>query len=288
MPTFLPIVFCLLTTFWASAPATLSAQSPWTRTKAGFYAQGAWQHIPTYDAIFDRKATDGTRLLEREITENAFQFYGEYGIARKTTVWVAVPYRVLKSGNIVTVGGNPIVREGILTGLGNITVAVRQNFVAEKWTLSGQLRVDMPNNRYQEGTGLRTGYDALTLLTTVSIGRGYGKYYWFGYGGWGGRGVWENHFVNFGFEGGVKIGKCWAIAFTDLWENTGSKVYFSPIPNLNTGMFLPDQSYWSFGAKGICEFNRFWGAIVTAAGAFQGDLVPQRPALSLGTYFKWD
>ena len=78
------------------------------------------------------------------------------------------------------------------------------------------------------------------------------------------------------------------IGFTELWWSVSGKAYEMPPANTVTGFFLPDQSYWSFGGKAIYEFDRFWGAVVTAAGAFQGDLVPQRPAFSLGAYFKWD
>lgn len=250
--------------------------------------QAAWQFIPTYDAIFDQNSPDDTRSLEREITENAFQFYGEYGISKKTTVWVAAPFRFLKSGENVGGGPNPPVTAGTLNGLGNISLAVRHNFYNKNLTFSGQLRVDFPNSRFDQPTGLSTGYDALTLLPTLSVGKGYGRYYWFAYGGWGGRGNIENHFVNVGAEAGYKLGKCWLIAFSELWQDTGSKTYFVPPANEITGLFLPNPSYWSFGVKGIYEFNRFWGVVATGAGAFQGDLVPQQPAFSLGAYFKWD
>jgi hypothetical protein len=266
----------------------LLAQSPWTRSKAGFYTQAAWQFIPTYDAIFDKNFPDDTRNLEREITENAVQFYGEYGITSKTTVWAAVPFRFMKSGDNVGGGPNPPVTAGTLSGFGNVTVAVRQNFLSKNLTFSGQLRVDLPVSKFDQPTGLSTGYDALTLLSTLSVGKGYGKYYWFAYGGWGGRGVWKNNFINIGAEGGAKLGKCWLIGFSELWQDIGSEIYAAPPSNEITGLFLPNPSYWSFGAKGIYEFNRFWGALVTVAGAFQGDLVPQRPAFSLGAYFKWD
>jgi hypothetical protein len=264
----------------------LSAQSPWPRSKAGFYAQAAWQFIPTYDAIFDQDAPDNTRKLEREISENAVQLYGEYGISRKTTIWVAVPYRFMKSGDAIA--DMPQLEEGSLSGFGNITLAVRQNFSSKNLTFSGQLRVDFPIQSFDDAAGLYTGYDALTVLPTVSVGKGYSKYYWFAYGGWGGRGIWENQFVNVGAEGGAKLGKCWLIAFSELWQNIGSNIYWVPENQELTGLFLPNQSYWSFGAKGIYAFDRFWGIIATGAGAFQGDLVPQRPAFSLGAYFKWD
>lgn len=284
----MPNVRLLLFLLGFSGLTTLRAQSPWTRSKAGFYVQAAWQFIPTYDAIFDQEAPNNTRSLDRKITENAVQLYGEYGISRKTTLWIAVPYRMLKSGDNTADVSQPRVQSGSLNGLGNISLAVRQNFISKKLAFSGQLRLDMPNRRFDQPTGLSTGYDALTLLTTLSVGQGYGKFYWYAYGGWGGRGSWKNNFIDVGAEAGIKAGKIWFIAFSELWQNTGSETYMVPPTNEVSALFLPDQSYWSFGAKGIVEINRFWGVVATGAGAFQGDLVPQRPAFSLGAFFKWD
>ena len=264
-----------------------SAQSPWTRGKAGFYAQAAWQTIPRYPSIYDKNAMDGKRVLEREITENAFQMYGEYGITPKTTVWMAIPYRFVRSGGVV--GNSPTqLQAGALRGFGNISVAVRQNFIDGNLAFSGQIRIDLPRNKESQLTGLSTGYDALTLYSTLSVGQGYGKMYWYAYAGWGVRGIIGNHFIHAGSEAGVKFRKHWFILFSDYLQNIGSETYFVSPANIKTGLFLPDQSYWAFGGKGILAFSRFFGGILTVAGAFDGDLVPIQPAYSAGLYFKWD
>jgi|GEM_PF-238006 len=263
------------------------SQSPWTRAKAGFYAQAAWQTIPTYQSIYDKSANNGKRALEREITENAFQLYGEYGITRKTTVWAAIPYRFVRSGD-VTVNTPTQLQAGFLRGFGNISVAVRQNFRNGNLAFSGQIRIDLPRDKESQLTGLSTGYDALTLYSTLSVGQGYGKMYWYAYAGWGGRGIITNHFIHAGSEAGVKFRKHWLILFSDYLQNIGSETYFVSPVNIKTGLFLPDQSYWAFGGKGIFAFNRFSGGMLTAAGAFNGDLVPNQPAYSAGLYFKWD
>jgi hypothetical protein len=263
------------------------AQSPWTRGKASFYAQAAWQTIPTYSALYDQDFATGKRTLEREITENTFQLYGEYGITRKTTLWTAIPLRFVRSGDVV--GGVPTqLFAGSLSGLGNITVAVRQNFTSEKLTFSGQLRIDFPIDREEPLTGLSTGYDALSVWPSLSIGQGYGRFYWFAHAGWGARGLFHNQFIHAGAEAGLKIRKHWLILFSDYLQNIGTEIYPVSPANKMTGLFLPDQGYWAFGGKGILAFNRFFGGILTVAGAFDGDLVPSQPAYAVGCYFKWD
>lgn len=280
MLRFLLFAFCL-------SPFALPAQSPWTRSKAGFYAQAAWQFIPTYDAIFDQDYADDTRNLEREITENAVRFYGEYGIKSNFTVWTAIPIRFVKSGE-ATSNMTPQLASGSLNGLGNITLAARASSPLGKLTLTGQLRIDLPSGPFDESTGLRTGFKEFTFLPTLSIGRSYGKYYWFTYLGAGSRSKKTSRFFDLGGEGGARLGKCWLIGFTEFWSSFTGTPYEVPPTNTVTGLFLPYQSYWSVGGKAIYEFNRFWGVIATAAGALQGDLVPQQPTFSLGTYFKWD
>lgn len=264
-----------------------SAQSPWTRGKASFYAQGAWQFIPSYTSIFDKSSETGKRSLERAISENTFQLYGEYGISRKTTVLTSIPFRFLHSGDIVDHAPTGL-NAGSIGGFGNISLALRHNFHSEKLAFSGQIKIDLPNNKKKESTGLRTGFDAFTFLPTLSIGQGYGRAYWFAYAGWGVQGKWTNHFVNTGAEAGLKVKKNWFILFSDFRWNTGSKAYPVGGNYIKTALFLPTQSYWAFGGKGIFAFHRFWGGVVTAAGAFDGDLVPSQPAFALGVYFKWD
>ena len=67
-----------------------SAQSPWARSKAGFYAQAAYQSIPAYGTLFGKNGSEDIEM-EREVSENTFQLYGEYGLSRKTTLVAAMP-----------------------------------------------------------------------------------------------------------------------------------------------------------------------------------------------------
>ena len=277
----LSFVFCLL-------PFTLPAQSPWTRSKAGFYAQASWQFISSYSSVYG--AGEESIQLPREVSENAIQLYGEYGISKRTTLLAAIPVVFNKRGAL-----NPEwpymaeqVDSGTIAGLGNTQLGVRYQFSAEKIAFAGTLRMGLPVSNYQANTGLSTGYDALTVLPMLSAGMGFGNVYWFAYGGYGFRTNNYSHFINAGVEGGIHFWRIWLIAFSDYTGSLENGSRPQPLPDVYTGLYVNDQGWLSVGLKSIVEFNRFWGLNLSGAGAIWGQYVPQRPAFSIGTYFKWD
>lgn len=265
----------------------LTAQSPWTQGKAGFYVRASWQSIPEYSTIYDKTVENDKKSLERRLQEHTFLLYGEYGFNRKTTALIEIPYRFARSGAAVNNASTQL-QAGALHSFSNIGLALRQNFSSKKLAFTGQVRVDLPGGQIDQRTGLSTGFDALSLTALLSLGRHDGRAYWFVYGGGGGRGIPENHFLRAGGEAGFKIKKHWLIGFGDLVLNTGSGVYFVPPANEKTGLYLPDQSYWMLGGKGIFAFNRFFGAHLSVARPLGGDLIFRQTVFAAGLYFKWD
>ncbi|MCY7330302.1 MAG: hypothetical protein LH618_17255 [Saprospiraceae bacterium] len=265
----------------------VQAQSPWVRSKAGFYLQAAWQTIPRYAALYS--ATGDEQPLDRRLTETMLQLYGEYGVTRYTTVVVSLPFRFQQAGAFLQNTPAPLTSSGTLSGLGNASLGLRHSILRGDWPLTGFLRVDLPVNRFNDLAGLRTGYRSLTVLPMLSTGQGYAKAYWFAYAGYALRTRDYNAYTNAGVEAGYHFRKLWAIAFSELMLPTASNNRPDlSANNLRTGLYVHDQGYWSFGLKGIFEIHRFWGLTASAAGAGWGQLVPQRPAFGLGAYFKWD
>lgn len=278
----------LLATLFVFAVFSLAAQSPWARSKAGFYAQLGYHTIPTYTTLF---GPDGDDInITREVSESTLQLYGEYGITSRTTAVVSLPYRINSRG-----ARNPdqplmFAHEdtGSISGLGNVSLAVRHQILTGKLALAGTLRVDLPAGAGKPLAGLRTGFDALTIQPTVSAGMGFGKVYWFAYGGYALRTNDYSHYVNGGVEAGVALGPVWLSAFSDLTlslEN-GDR----PVTGLDalTSLFDNNQGWVSMGIKGIWQINRFVGITVTGAGAAWGQYVPKSPGLSAAVFFKWD
>ena len=273
------LLLCLLSLI----PLVGGAQSPWPRTKAGFYAQATFQAIPTYHTVFDDDG--GSAELGRSLSESAVQLYGEYGLSARTTLVAVLPYRIQQAGAARLSGPTA---EGSLSGIGNASVALRHNFAKGAMPLTATLRVDLPTNDNDRETGLRTGYNAFTLLPMFSTGQGYGKWYWYGYGGYGVRTHSYSHFLNAGAEAGYHFPHFWLMAFSEWVVPLDNGDLDLGQNNQLTRMYVNNQGFGSVGVKTLIELNRFWGLTASAAGAAWGRNVPARPAFSGGVYFKWD
>lgn len=262
----------------------LLAQSPWVRSKAGFYAQLSWQFIPEYHKRFSDNAN--LRYMHRAIREDAVQLYGEYGLSRKTTATIALPLRRIESGAQIRASGD--YAAGTLLGIGNISLGIRHSLGGDAVKAAASLRVDLPTQAYQSESGLRTGFPATTILPMISVGRGYRRAYWFAYGGYGFRTEGYNHFINLGLEAGLKLRKFWLIGFTDVHDPTTRPEVELPLFNQQSSLYVPNQAYVAVGGKISWSPSRFWGITGSAAGAAYGRNVPAQPAYSLGAFFKWD
>lgn len=277
MKRFLPLLLCL----WVGVAQT---QSPWPRSKAGFYAQVSYLTIPNYANVFDDNGETGE--LFRAIGEHTIQLYGEYGLTKRTTLVAALPFRILRSGES-TVLISPVA-SGSLNGFGNPSFAIRHNFSNGAMPFTATVRVDVPVDRFDGPTGLRTGYDALTVLPMLSTGKGYGRWYWFAYGGYGFRSNEFSHFLDAGAEVGIRLSNVWLMGFSELNTPLDNGSPSVPLTNLLTRMYVNNQGFLSIGLKAVVEMGRFWGFSASAAGAGWGRNVPARPALGIGAYFKWD
>ena len=265
---------------------SMQAQSPWTRSKAGFYTQLAYNAIPRYDELFGDIDGGNGRQLEREISEGTLQFYGEYGLGRKTTVLFSAPLRFLKSGNLT--GQNSTLVSGNCVHFGNISLAARHRFLDKNVAISGQLRLDLPTSRYDDDLGLRGGYDAITVLPMLSMGKGYRRSYWFGYGGFGYRSGGYSDFLQFGIEAGWEVKKLYLIGFSEYLRPLENGEVQLTQNNLKTGMYVDNQGFWSVGGKLIYQQNRFYGFGLHFASVVEAYNLPRKPALGVMAYFKWD
>ncbi|MDX1913660.1 MAG: hypothetical protein SFV22_19350, partial [Saprospiraceae bacterium] len=210
-----------------------------------------------------------------------------YGLDRKTTLTAALPYRMLKSG--APKPGTfviPETAEGGLNAPGNISLGFKRAIVEKQFRLSANLRADLPTGSYDDASGLRSGYDAFTIVPSLSAGMGWGKLYWLGYTGFGFRGNGYSHFFNAGGEMGVKVWKCWLVGFTELLYTYDNGDIVLPLHNRITNLYVDRQGWWSLGAKAIVELTPSIGLTASFGAAGWAQYVPKSPGISAGVYWK--
>jgi hypothetical protein len=252
------------------------SQSPWTQEKGKFYTQLSFTTIPNYDTLFG----DPDSPIPGEISDNTIQFFGEYGLSEKTSLVVNLPYKSISYSQ------NSI--EHKESSLGNIELGLKHNFYKKNWLMSGQLSVEANTSSYDAISGIRTGYNAWSFTPLFLAGRGFGKTYVQGFIGANIRT--NNYSSNFkiGGEIGRKITKkIWLIGFLDISKSLENGAIALPQTNLDSGLYVNDQEYGSFGFKGIGEFTDTFGITAGFGGAFFGNNVAKQAAMTFGLYHKF-
>jgi len=283
MNRFIPILVLLL--FGIS----LQAQSPWTQEKGGGFGQFSLMAIPTYDTFFAKNLNGMSRISDREYTEIGAQIYLEYGILENTTIVLDAPFKVLNASEpIINIAPLPY-ESGTLAGLGNIRLAVRQGILTDGVHLAAQLLAELPTRRQDDATGLRTGYDAFTILPSLSVGGGLGKGYIYGYGGVGFRTNEYSTFWNVGLEGGYNpFEPFWIMLFFDVYQSFENGNRTDLISYRASGFYVNDQEWASLGGKLLYNINDKIGlTAATTLSAFAGNQVPKSPSIALGVFTEW-
>jgi hypothetical protein len=279
--------FHLLAIVLFSCYLMAQAQSPWARSKGGGYAQLSWNFIPTYTNLFGADGSD--IVLGREVSERNVQCYGEYGLGKRTTITASLPYVFNERGEV-----NPesklqnISPGGEISGLGNVTLGLKQQLLSGRFALAGNLRIQLPaGSGYKSESDLRTGFDALTIIPTISAGMGLGITYWYAYGGYGYRNNDYTHFLTFGAEAGVRISKIWFAAFSEtIYPLENGSVVQPGLPYL-TGLFVDNQGWVSMGIKVAWAIKPSFGLNISGAGAAWAQNVPKSPGIGLGVWYRW-
>lgn len=262
------------------------AQSPWTQEKGSGYGQLSLMAIPKYSDFFAKET--GNYTSSREYSETAAQTYIEYGVLEGTTLVLDAPIKFLTSGEelLDSLATN---EAGNLNSLGNIRLSVRQNIYSKGPNIAAQLTLEIPTGKYDDATGLRTGYDAWTILPTVSVGSGFGKGYAFAYGGVGIRTNDYSNYLNLGLEGGYQLFEpLWVMLFFDVIQSFENGERIDPPNNVQTVFYVNDQEWASLGLKLLYNINDNIGLTAsTTLAAFAANQVPASPSLAIGVFTEW-
>ncbi|PQB03027.1 hypothetical protein BST83_16960 [Polaribacter filamentus] len=262
------------------------SQSPWTQEKGKFYTQLSFTTIPSYNELFG----DPDYTISGKITDNTMQLYGEYGLSDNSTLIVNIPYKLIHHKELV----NPCLvapcpeYSNKENSLGNIEIGLKHNFYKKTWILSGQFSMETNTASFDENSGIRTGYDALTFSPLFLVGKSFGKSYLQTYIGTKLRT--NNYSSNFkiGGEYGGKISKSiWLTGFLDIEKSFKNGNIVLPTSNLASGLYVNDQEYGVLGIKAIGEFSDNFGVTASLPAAFFGNNVAKQVALSFGIYKKF-
>ena len=278
------LLFCLVGIGWFDG----DAQSPWVAGKNKGFVQFGFSAIGPYSGLF----LDGSEsfTLNRQVSDRTLQLYGEYGIAEKTSLLAVLPFKMMATGSTVS---DPTttptqIEEGNFSTIGNIQLAIRQNFINSQYVLSGQLGFELPAAGFDESTGLRGGLDAFSIIPSISIGAGSKKVYGYLSAGVAIRTNDYSSEFRLGGEAGYQVlNRIYAIVVLDVVSNFENGNAVDDIRQIQTGMYLNNQSFFAYGLKGIIGFTDNIGLTAGYYGAASGNVVARSPSLNAGVYYKW-
>ncbi|WP_298532253.1 hypothetical protein [uncultured Algibacter sp.] len=259
------------------------AQGAWTQKKGEAYTQLSFSSIGKYNSIYGNP----NYSTEREITDNTIQLYGEYGLNDKTTLILNIPLKLIETGNLVSTT-TPLTVATSNTNLGNIELGIKRRFYNQKWIISGQFNLEANSGSFDNASGIRTGIDAWSLTPTINAGR---SFKWFYAQAFTGVALRTNNYSSsfkIGGEIGVRpINRIMIIGLIDIVKSFENGDVILPATNLLTGLYVNDQEYAAYSLKFVGEITKKLGVNVGIGGAFSGNNVARRQALTFGAYHKF-
>jgi hypothetical protein len=281
----LRLLFASISIFWF-LPATLWPNGPWVPPRGEFTTRFDISYIPAYEELYINE--DGPFPTERKVTDATLQIFSELGMYNDGSLALIIPLKRVEAGGVVEASNStPLTSSGNLMSTGNVSLTWKQALLKSNTRISGQVMIEFPTATYDAPTGLRSGYDALSVFPSISIGTGSDKYYYFAYLGYGYRTNKYSGFLKNGVEGGYRITrKFWFAAVLDLLYSFEDGDRIDPQENLLTGLYVNDQEYLAWGIKLFGDLGSSWGISAAIYGAVSGNLVPKSPALNIGLYYR--
>jgi len=277
----IPLLFIYLL-----AISTTFAQSPWVAEKGAGYAQLGYTTIGPYSDLYLNGSE--TYNLTREVTDKTIQIYTEYGIGSGTSVLFSLPVKSMQTGDeIINPSPSPN-SAGSFTTLGNLQLALRHNFSNDKVVFSGQLMTELNTAGYDEGTGLRGGLNATSIVPSLSVGKGFSNFYTYISLGSALRTNSYSSDLRISAEAGYKVlNRTYIIGVLDVVENFENGDAIESSNQLQSGLYLNNQSFFAYGIKAILGLSDNLGLTGAFYGASSGNVVAKSPSLNFGIYYKW-
>ena len=269
----------LTTIFVLSLFANLAlSQQAWTKAKGKYYGQLGTSFL-AYNSYIDND-TKSILPLDREFVDMSFSLYGEYGITDYLTITGQLPFKYSSS----TKGQNSNVQDGSIAGLSNINLSLTGRLYQKGGAVvSAKIRTSLPNSKYDERTGLRTGFDATTIAPSLLFGLGTEKFFTSAELGYEVRNNGYTNRTQFGFQ----IGKFFAnrkwigIFGVEYFQSIGDSTYDDQKSEF-TGLYLSTQTFLSPNLKVgyyVKPNSTIWFS--AGFGLYPTDDIPASPGISL-------
>lgn len=262
------------------------SQSPWVKDFGAGYTHVSFGALLSYDQIFEGNIKNLTDL-EGTISETSIQSYTDIGLGKKFGAIISLPYNIVQSSLDGPTSSGRI--EGKISGLGNSELGLKYNFYDKGILVTGQVSVSLPVGSQDVESGLQTGYDVMAVTPYVSVGKGFGKFYIYGYIGHEFTNNEYNDNLRFGIEYGRKFfSKLWTIAAFNVKEPTKKTTKLLDPRIEETRLYVNNQYFNSLSLKLIYEINEKVG--VNASSnliSIRANNLPFQAPFSLGAYLKW-
>ena len=266
----------------------------WPQKKGGSYQQVSFTHLK-YSSLFNQEL--GNRELKREITDLTFQHYMEYGITDKITFISVLPFKYLSSSDEVRdidpeedILSMDTANSGTLQGLSNLSFAGKFLIKQNKYVSSFQLTVGTSTAKFQNETGLRTGFDCWLITPSFHLGRGWGGTYLTGEMGYQfkSNNYSDNIILNLEYGGVMKWNKMktWFIFAVNSVIPIKDEKYLDG-RSIQTGLYQNGTGYISPGIKINHYFTDHFAINLGGYGAFWADLNARAPTLNAGISYEW-
>jgi hypothetical protein len=264
---------------------SLIAQGPWLRQPKGGYVQLGANVIGPYGQIFAGNAN--FLDLNRDITDRTFNIYAEYGISKKLTLIANIPLKSLKAAETLKTDSdfsNNVLPAGNVLGIGNYGLTAKFGLIKNK--LAGMIKIEAPVE-IDAISGLNTGYDAISITPSLSIGGSMGWVYGYLNTGYAYRNNNYNSDLVMNGEIGFRMAKkrFFLIGVLDIRQNLTEGIVTNSA--LQTGLYTANQEFVSVGIKGLFKFDDHFGAVLYFFGAPSGQNVAASPSIGGSVFYEW-
>lgn len=284
--------FFLLLLF--SIPLFLMAGGPWISGKGKGYFQLSVTSLQ-YGELLDGFNNPNIGL-KREVTDLTLQAYLEYGLTERLDLQLVLPFKILRTGDelLDPVNDNypeDTVAAGSMHAFSNTFIGAKYLLGTGSYQISAKMLIGANSASYDSATGLRSGYDAWMLTPSVSIGRGFGNFYFFTEAGYRFKSnSYSNDFLftaeaGYRFDWDEKI-STWIILVLDGDIKT-SLGYYQDNRSLHTGLYVDGEGYVSPGIKINQKITESLYVNFGIYGALWAEDHGAAPTLNAGLAWDW-